>query len=791
MDNEEIEGIFGAVASSVYNLFNDEEGKAGFKVPIYQRRYDWDKQNVKRLLEDIAMGIAWRVDDVHALTFIGTIIVVEDENGEDSFRNGKSLGIVDGQQRITTIILIAIVLYESLYNHWLTDKYQMDDESLRVQLEEEVNVVLGDLLSLICGELSPKKAGGKISPYPFPRLVRADSRDNRADSYRMSEYNSPVSMLSAAFVKTVNSNQKETVKNSINFIEGYNEFDKKEGAIFVRNNLDFIISFFSNVDKEDGAIPSYDVCFLAKNDFQRAGVRDLFNLSDKITNTDRNKFFSKLSKSDSRVLSSIRLVSFANYLLQGVVVAYVRIKEDRYGFDIFDSLNTTGEPLTAIQTFKPQVIKYTSDNHSDFSQAKEFSHFLRIEGYIDAQKTASKKQSRSKDVVRSVALYVSGKKVANKPDEQRRWLRNEYNKICHKDKAKERFLKASFTKAIVDIVEFRKRIWDVEDISGGLPAMEGRDVALLCLGFLKDIDMYVSIPILTRIFTSLEFKGRLDLYPAYVKAYTCYVILRRGATKNTANIDGEVRKMMSSGRVKDSDTQSSIPLSLGLRFDRDLVSLDLFKQYLREYLSAGRLKLEGKDDWVRKMNQQPLYDIAKPLCRFILLAAANNSRQSDKSFLLTRKGVKGADQLEVLTYKMWKSESVETVEHIAPVNPKGKWDKQIYIKDRSFVDSIGNLTLLPGKENSVLGNRPWAHKKILMKAFAQEDEAGVTEVLDEAAKVGLVPAKQAKALIRDNYQLPLAESISRADEWNVDTIQKRGENIGQLAWDEISTWLYD
>ncbi len=71
---------------------------SNLKIPHYQRPYKWKKKNVKQLLEDIINH-----KDKSAYR-IGTVVIHKDENND--------LNIVDGQQRILTLTLIATALFE-------------------------------------------------------------------------------------------------------------------------------------------------------------------------------------------------------------------------------------------------------------------------------------------------------------------------------------------------------------------------------------------------------------------------------------------------------------------------------------------------------------------------------------------------------------------------------------------------------------------------------------------------------------------------------------------------------
>jgi hypothetical protein len=48
---------------------------------------------------------------------------------------------------------------------------------------------------------------------------------------------------------------------------------------------------------------------------------------------------------------------FCEYLIYPLEIDIVAKKEE-YAFEMFDSLNTTGDPLTAFETFKPKVVEH-------------------------------------------------------------------------------------------------------------------------------------------------------------------------------------------------------------------------------------------------------------------------------------------------------------------------------------------------------------------------------------------------------------------------------------------------
>lgn len=75
-----------------------------FRIPVYQRNYDWSEANCNRLLDDIKTII-----DTGKKHFIGTIVYMLANEGGVTLREYT---IIDGQQRLTTITLMLKALVD-------------------------------------------------------------------------------------------------------------------------------------------------------------------------------------------------------------------------------------------------------------------------------------------------------------------------------------------------------------------------------------------------------------------------------------------------------------------------------------------------------------------------------------------------------------------------------------------------------------------------------------------------------------------------------------------------------
>lgn len=77
------------------------EDDAYYQIPIYQRPYQWGKEQCKELLNDLFENYEdYREDDY----FCGSLVLIQSDEGN------KTYDIVDGQQRLSAFILLAKVL---------------------------------------------------------------------------------------------------------------------------------------------------------------------------------------------------------------------------------------------------------------------------------------------------------------------------------------------------------------------------------------------------------------------------------------------------------------------------------------------------------------------------------------------------------------------------------------------------------------------------------------------------------------------------------------------------------
>ncbi|MFP6004122.1 DUF262 domain-containing protein [Helicobacter pylori] len=102
--------------SNDLNLRDILKDELYYQIPIYQRPYQWTEENCEKLLDDLFFNYE---DDRESDYFCGSLVLIVINT--DSETNAETYDIVDGQQRLSTFILLAKVLAD-LYNDCLDTK---------------------------------------------------------------------------------------------------------------------------------------------------------------------------------------------------------------------------------------------------------------------------------------------------------------------------------------------------------------------------------------------------------------------------------------------------------------------------------------------------------------------------------------------------------------------------------------------------------------------------------------------------------------------------------------------
>lgn len=771
----EIEDIFTPQSLSVWQ-FMIEDGQ-GCYIPPYQRPYSWDEENILRLFEDVLRGmhqIALRPDTV---TFIGAIIAIHDtkyRTVKPMYRNEvppRVMTIIDGQQRICTILMLNIVLHDYI----LRARRRLLEESdpHLSWIYEECSSVLSDLKKTY---MIDRHRGDDDFRY-YPRVIRAYS-DAWSRRQRQAKYESPVAKLTWKYIKFTNTQTTSQFQLNLGKSDDYKMVDNAFYAI--QEEVECICDSQSS----ERGFPNL-VDFTHGHD----SLREIWHCAPPAEvkqyilngiNDQHYRHFCQL----------LRCLILARYFNNRVATTVVTTQNEDDALDMFEALNTTGQPLTAFETFKPKIIE--REQLQSYEESESHKWVTEIEDYLNRYRKADERQRFTAEMLVHFALFETGSELQLTLNHQRRYLRDEFEKLTQLDDIGEN---RAFVQSLARLASFMGRMWDV--LKGSKPDFKSLDIddeeALVGFQVLKELNHSITIAPLCRFFQQIldaeqksSQEDRTDDFVAAIKATVAFSILWRGAMGETRNIDARYRAIMRTG--VSSGTEFIPPLARRANGQSECVSISNYKKALQIVLKdSGNIRT--KEDWVSRASTTPIYKHSKKIARFLIFCASDLTIPDKTQKGLLKKARPPINPM--LTLRQWDHTAYLTIEHIAPKSATTGWNEEIYY-DSKTVNTLGNLTLLPKDVNEIIGSKSWEHKQLMFSLLSAETTEAFDECDAKLKPAGLTFGKSTGEVLANAKYLGLCKSVALYDEdWSLDIIQRRSRCLAELAWDRLEKWLFD
>jgi hypothetical protein len=759
----DIEKAFLTEGRSIYDFF--QRPGVGFYIPLYQRDYSWDEDNIEQLIEDIEKGVTAMIHDEKEIRFLGTIItVVEKERKRIQPLDIQALPtsvekIIDGQQRLSTIALLGTQLYKHF--QIIENKIKKEAEN-KDEIIEVCQMWKAKLIEIFSFDLRSGK------PKRKPKLIRGYLDEWTKEGEVEKKYISGIAKYLAKFILSIDENS--------DFPEIPKSEDKFSGNTkLIDNWLKKIIEVHATDD--DLIPPAWEI--LAKeenNDFIWSYHRE--KLTKLISQKEKHN-----KKSEEYLLCSlVQLISISHYLLERCCFTIIQPINEDWAFDMFQSLNSSGTPLTAIETFKPLVVNTTEINKQKYEDSQSKISFSKIEELFRKSINAAAKSKLTNEFLTSVAIVIDGWKLESHFSSQRKYLDRIYITALNNIYADQ----CNFINFFGNYAEFYKKVWieykgvndhPLEQISSSSES----ELASLLILFLKKSNHRMAITILGCLYSDVVNgkNNSISNFIEGVKAVSAFYILWRACDSN-AKLDTYYRSYF-----KGNDSFSGKNW-LATRGDLNIQDL---KEYLKDSIFREK-NITVKEDWVTKSMSYLKYENSAMICRIALLIAAHDTVVDDFNPGLMKKGKKKCS--EYLTIEKWNSEDLKHIEHIAPKQNDGGWDSKLYDENSKLFDSIGNLTLLPSTLNISASNKGWQEKSIYYQHLGTKDAQKAQELSAKAQKDGIILKDSTLKLLTDSsyneHILPLL-SITQNQDYNSLFVEKRAKRILELTYDTIIDWL--
>lgn len=261
-----------------------------YKIPVYQRNYAWEEEQVTALIKDVYDS--WQKNP-SASYYIGTLVTYK--------RNGREYEVIDGQQRLTTIYLIIKALGIKDIKNKLTYSARSTSTSTIMRLNEDL-------------ELGDEADAGIRNGYGYAKkaletIVLSDERDGFQEYFlqhvKLIHYDVPKDVNLNHYFEVMNSRGEQLEKHEIvkSMLGQY--LNKLQLATFCRvweacsemtvyvqqvfpdktvfgNNLqDFCISDFEEIPQQDEAEGKGTIMNLLHNSVTKADTSNVIEQNDR------------------------------------------------------------------------------------------------------------------------------------------------------------------------------------------------------------------------------------------------------------------------------------------------------------------------------------------------------------------------------------------------------------------------------------------------------------------------------------------------------------------------------
>lgn len=725
----------------------------GFYVPVYQRDFTWGDAEINRLFEDLEHGITRAAAGQSPSTFLGSVILVSDRDSVapkhvDALPT-TVLHVVDGQQRLTTILTVFAVLSRLITEKMLFLEAEVAAGS-SAPLDTWLLNMLGERREELLNAIAITTYSGTDEYKMKPRLIR-QTDDVWGNDQTLARYDSDIAWFLMQATRHRDQGQPElAVSPPAN-----------------RPHLEQVVRLITE-----------HLSDLAGGDTDCEILNELAFLSDigmanALIASSSDPIVDPAALDDDRKAAA-RLLVVASFLLNGVLVIDVKAPDEDYAFALFEPLNTTGQLLTALETLKPLVV-HSEGGIATYSTSPSATAFARVESYFPSSMRADDRAKASADLLTAFALAETGNRLSRTLLDQRQYLRTQFQSV-----AEPAGTITSSREFVAHLAESAAFFFDVWQPATSTFMAGSTDLDRLCLEVLRSTNHTVVLALLTRYYAEwvkTPTAPRKNEFLSVLRAVTGFWTLWRTSRATTKGIDDIHRKVMALGHPgtalppiarRATGSQSTLPTAAQVR--AALLSL-----------LSTRGSITAPSDWVARVTVQPLYQTSKQLAKFVLLAAHDDRIGDASAPGLVKRGVAGS--FASLTPDAWRSHY--SVEHIAPQSLAAgdtSYEQQIY--DQGLIDRLGNLTLMPVDLNSLVGNKTWPYKRGVYDVLSMTDpQARVAQM--QSTLPGL--AASTRAVLESANYLPFCEflPLQGGAVLPASFLVQRGQRLAELAVERL------
>lgn len=770
--------IFKAEPQSVFDVICKRK-TTGFYMPAYQRPYSWEESHIRDLFSDCENVFRNLLDSHDAIIFLGSILSVDDSIALTIYplvkrdKPEEIKLIIDGQQRLSTLMLIILCINERLRILLPSLKKAINSEQ-----DEEIKDVLDELRQVVSqleidtsNTVVETTAEHEVYKY-LPKIIRSQV-DCWGRSEKNALYDSPIAELLYVYQRHIMEQRDNSVFKPLDLSL------MSTSAKRVVNNVKEIRKQLDCVQK------GFQFQFPDSETEEKINISDLVDVEtlDVCLDFPVDKNLALVAESYPKVAEVIYIAVFAKFLLHRVCLTYVEVNNESYAFDMFEALNTTGEPLTAIETFVPKAIEFIGKKRKEGAPEEELEAAMdvlnsiteRFENIIDSKE----KNLKTKALILAFVRAFEGKvKVTSLRDQRDAMLKSYEN--CDYD------LKGVYLSQLATSANFLFDHWQVVVPNvGKLVDSSVLDISNLCIRYLVDMKHDIVQSLLIQfVLIDEKFEATGTEYSDFakvLKSVTAFSVLWRAMSGGADGIDAVYKKLHERGVNAD---QKGFTLGHGSltsdRFNPDIINQFFREELVNKIITKGSPKDTVDEKWLDICSKQQILTKPKSI-KMLLLAGLHGVELEGVDHQISNKL-----STDFLTTTMW--ELISRKNAIKKVfnggSTEGWGDEEI--ANPEIYNKIGNV-LIDVRDGVSSSNSPsWYNlKQYLLQALANDSINDIEDILSSECHISEHAKSHASVLMLEKK----FGDITFADKWGKQQIDERSSLLLSNAWRNLTKWL--
>lgn len=486
------------------------------------------------------------------------------------------------------------------------------------------------------------------------------------------------------------------------------------------------------------------------------------------------------------------LFCFMKFITEYVGIFTGNISDDKSGtgsvlFDVFVSLNSQNEPLTAFDLFVSDVYDSMIKNKLDYLDSEQMQ-LLEYNRYMQANKDERRNKGSTifikpitKEhpyVLRVLDMYNPEFKPINSTESLYRALSSAYEAVEPVTDG------LNFIRICAQLRYFLTHNGGLDEYTNEIdskmfsdPDYHYNTFATLhsSNSFVKTTIAYIGASDTTKMHSVilillLKFSGKNEIQDAF-EILNGFFTLYRGTQNGTGDIPLAIDAILKEINLCNGYTN---------------LTIDSFRTTVKKVLAERNPSTLDKKRWIEKARSLPWGSGDHEITRFMLMLARNRWEIENRNLSKTK--------VDWLSFEKYSAAKTQEIDHIAPqtraVDSADKWDESIYDDDLEItLNRLGNLTLLGRRINAAKSNNGPTVTRGIYSAMVEDDMSHLETTLN-----GIVKKESTlfNAIPEDTIFYRFNSDLSAVDfsiEWNKAYIEKRTDLMLARIWDTLNEWI--